>query len=137
MNIFVSYTLRDNILNIPKLRSISSILYLIGNPYIDILHNKSKDPQNHVIDKLINSSILISCITPSFFQSEWVQLELKIAKDKNIPIVEFNPVAQVLLPCLSMEMKAGNVQIIDKILLILPEMKSQIFFYDCSLIIEE
>ena len=86
MNIFVSYTLRDRILSVSLLRRINTVLSGLGTPYIDLLHNNSIDPQHHVLEMVDLSTVLIACITPRFFQSEWVQEELMMARKRQLPI---------------------------------------------------
>ena len=69
------------------LRRLETLVGKLGHPYIDCLHNKSLNPQRHVIERLQESSFLFACITPGFFKSEWVRLELNIAKMKRIPVI--------------------------------------------------
>jgi hypothetical protein len=90
MDVFVSYTLRDDILNPGKLRLMELEVARWGNPYIDLLHNRSADPQRYVIEMLNRASILLACITPKFWESEWVRLELSIARQRRIPIIAFS-----------------------------------------------
>ena len=90
MNIFVSYTLKDGILNIPKLRQIESFLSRYGTPYIDLLHNNIQAHPSHVISALKQSSILCAYLTPEFLNSKWVRLELALAYRNNIPLLWIN-----------------------------------------------
>jgi hypothetical protein len=94
MKIFVSYTLRDRILNISKLRKMESLLSQFGTPYIDLLHNKSLTPQTYVISMLEQSSVLCAYLTPGFLESEWVQLELELAYKNQIPVLWVTPSLQ-------------------------------------------
>lgn len=87
MDIFVSYTLRDGVLNERELHRIYLALRGSGEPYVDVLHNRSSDRQAHVDDKLNHAGLLVACITPGFLDSEWVQYELAIATRRGIPIV--------------------------------------------------
>lgn len=91
MKIFVSYTLRDGALNSSALEAVESVISIIGDPYIDLLHNHSNNRQAHVIRMLQEATALFACITPGFFNSEWVQLELHLAKLRGIPILPFYP----------------------------------------------
>jgi hypothetical protein len=91
MKIFVSYTLRDRVLNILKLREIEAWLSRYGSPYIDLLHNDSPSPQAYVISMLKQSSVFCAYLTPGFLKSEWVQLELELAYRSNIPVLWLNP----------------------------------------------
>lgn len=86
MKVFVSYTLRDGFLNTHDLRLIEKALISWCDPYIDLLHNRSRNPQKQVISVLEESSLLLACLTPGLFSSRWVQLELKLAIINNIPI---------------------------------------------------
>jgi hypothetical protein len=90
MKIFVSYTLRDGILNMQRLREVESILTQFGDPYIDLLHNKSLNPQRHVVTMLYKASILLAFLTPNFYESNWVQFELMVAKMRGIPIINLD-----------------------------------------------
>jgi hypothetical protein len=87
MKLFVSYTLRDGVLNQESLQKIGSALDGYGETYIDVLHNRSSDRQARVIQELNAASALVACITDGFFRSEWVQLELQIAAMRTIPII--------------------------------------------------
>ncbi|NJL41055.1 MAG: hypothetical protein HC899_33230 [Leptolyngbyaceae cyanobacterium SM1_4_3] len=59
----------------------------LGDPYIDILHNKDPNPQEHVMRVLKQAEIFCAVITPKYFESSWVQLELNIAIQRHIPII--------------------------------------------------
>ena len=88
MRIFVSYTIRDGILDATALSGIERRLGEIGNPYIDLLHNKSSHPQHHVIQMLNQSAILCACITPASYTSKWFRLEINLAARQGKPIIE-------------------------------------------------
>lgn len=87
MKIFLSYTLRDGALDYKRLHTLDEIMSPLGQVYIDILHNKSVKPQQNVFDELMSSDVLIACVTPGFFRSEWVQIELLTASQCNLKIV--------------------------------------------------
>jgi hypothetical protein len=87
MKIFVSYTLRDHVLSVNSLGCFEKILSIFGRPYIDILHNESSDPQGYVMNTLENSDIFCALVTPEYFESHWVQIELNFAVIKQMPIV--------------------------------------------------
>ena len=87
MNIFVSYTLRDGLLNPGLLSGLEYLLSEVGTPYIDILHNNSPRPQEHVMAMLNEASVFCACVTPGFHQSEWVRLECAMARKLNLPVV--------------------------------------------------
>ncbi|CAA9366994.1 MAG: hypothetical protein AVDCRST_MAG68-4952 [uncultured Gemmatimonadetes bacterium] len=87
MRIFVSYTMRDDYLNLSALREIEAFLRAHGSPYIDVLHNQGEDPQQHVVERLEEADLLVLCLTPGVLRSEWVQFELKFATDRRVPII--------------------------------------------------
>lgn len=86
MRIFVSYTLRDKVLSIEILRYIEVFFSNLGIPYIDVLHNNSPAPQEHVISTLNQSEVFCALITPKYFESNWTRLELNIATRRGMPI---------------------------------------------------
>jgi len=87
MKIFISYTLRDAFLSIEYLQYFENVFSKLGDPYIDILHNKDPYPQEHVMRVLKQSEVFYALITPRYFESSWVQLELNIAIQRHIPII--------------------------------------------------
>ena len=90
MNIFVSYTLRDGLLNPGLLSGLEYLLSEVGTPYIDILHNNSPRPQEHVMAMLNEASVFCACVTPGFHQSEWVRLECAMARKLNLPVMKLD-----------------------------------------------
>lgn len=90
MRLFVSYTLRDGVLNPLLLADLESLLSQVGTAYIDILHNNSPHPQEYVMQMLNEASIFLACVTPLFYQSEWVRLEYATACMLGLPIVELD-----------------------------------------------
>ncbi|HBX4909500.1 TIR domain-containing protein [Klebsiella pasteurii] len=87
MNIFVSYTTRDDNVDKKLLECVSEIVSLYGHCYIDLLHNSEKDKQRHVEFMLSQSNLLILIASNSIFTSKWVQWELDEAKRSRIPII--------------------------------------------------
>ena len=87
MRMFISYTLRDRVLNPLLLADLESLLSKVGTPYIDILHNSSPHPQEYVMQVLNEASIFLACVTPQFYQSEWVRLEYTTACKLGLPII--------------------------------------------------
>ncbi|MDQ5383594.1 TIR domain-containing protein [Klebsiella quasipneumoniae subsp. similipneumoniae] len=87
MNIFVSYTTRDNNVDKKLLERVSEVVSLYGHCYIDLLHNSEKDKQRHVEFMLSKSNLLILIASNSIFTSKWVQWELDEAKRCRIPII--------------------------------------------------
>lgn len=88
MLIFCSYTLKDGLLTIDKLKEIKSELSVIAQTYIDILDNDSANKQERVVRELKNSNLLLVLMTPKIKESVWVDTEYRIAKENNIPILE-------------------------------------------------
>jgi hypothetical protein len=99
MNIFVSYTTRDGVLDGNKLRFLEARLSRYGRAYIDLLHNHSRSPQAHVIKTLMGASVLCACVTPGFYDSEWVQIELLVARLRGIPVVPVEQFDAFLIEC--------------------------------------
>ncbi|MBB4635695.1 TIR domain-containing protein [Longimicrobium terrae] len=87
MRIFVSYTLRDNVLDRATLVALDSYLREFGDPYIDLLHNPGEDHQRHVLTMLRSASLVLAIVTPKYDRSEWVKLELALAHQHQIPIM--------------------------------------------------
>ncbi|HDL7358813.1 TPA: TIR domain-containing protein [Yersinia enterocolitica] len=87
MNIFVSYTTKDDNIDKKLLERISEAVSLYGHCYIDLLHNTEKDKQQHVEFMLSQSNLLILIASSSIFTSKWVQWELDEAKRYCIPII--------------------------------------------------
>ncbi|MGS0695388.1 hypothetical protein [Shewanella sp. 0m-4] len=87
MNIFVSYTTRDKIINRQLLEDASEVLSTYGNFYIDLLHNDSLDKQAHVRHMLSQSNLLVLIESCSIKESSWVQWELREAERIGIPVL--------------------------------------------------
>ena len=87
IKIFVSYTLRDNLLSKAKLNDFKNALKKLKflTTYIDILdNNNSISPQNEVIDRLIKADIVwLIHSSDEIFKSEWVSKEIQIAEENN------------------------------------------------------
>jgi len=90
MNIFVSYTTRDNEVTINSLIDFSNKINSLGKIFIDLIDNNSDDKQNRIVEELKKADILILIKSKSIFDSEWVKFEIESANEKNIPIIEFN-----------------------------------------------
>ena len=78
-DIFVIYTTRDNFINEEFLLRIYNDLKILGNVFIDLLHNDSVNKQEYVIEKLHKSSSIVIIETPKLIESKWAQLEIKLA----------------------------------------------------------
>src|ERR1700754_1065495 len=90
MLIFVSYTLRDGVLSKGVLHTLREALSEYADTYVDILDNKDPHPQAHVFAMLQKADLVLACETPRFYQSEWTQLELAFAEQRNIPILRID-----------------------------------------------
>jgi len=87
MNIFVSYTTRDKVIDRQLLEDASEVLSAYGNFYIDLLHNDSQDKQAHVGHMLSQSDVLVLIESCSIKESSWVQWELWEAERIGIPVL--------------------------------------------------
>ncbi|MEC6825332.1 hypothetical protein C9I86_12555 [Photobacterium sp. NCIMB 13483] len=87
MNIFISYTLRDAVITVEHLKSISNIASDYGKPFVDIIDNDAKDKQKFVIEQLDNSDLVVLLNTDSVPQSKWVRLEIDRANRNNTPVI--------------------------------------------------
>ena len=89
MNIFVSYTTRNNEVTVNSLINFSNKVNSFGKIFVDLLDNNSLDKQGRIIEELEKSDILVLIKSNSTYNSEWVKLELEIANKINIPVIEF------------------------------------------------
>lgn len=90
MNIFVSYTTRNNEVTINSLINFSNKINSFGKVFIDILDNDSEDKQGRIIEELKSTELLILIKSQSSLNSEWVKYELDTAHNLNIPVVIFD-----------------------------------------------
>jgi len=90
MNIFVSYTTRNNEVTVNSLIKFSNKINSLGKVFIDLIDNNSDDKQNRVVEELKKAELLILIKSKNVFNSEWVRFEIESASKKNIPIIEFN-----------------------------------------------
>lgn len=90
MKIFVSYTTRDSVITIQNLQQLEVALSNIGQPYIDLIHNDSKDKQKRVEQELAKSQVVLLLKTSSILLSPWVQREINLAQNFGIPIKSIN-----------------------------------------------
>lgn len=87
MNIFVSYTTRDKVIDRQLLEDASEVISGYGKFYIDLLHNDSQNKQAHVGHMLSQSDILVLIESCSIKESSWVQWELCEAERIGIPVL--------------------------------------------------
>lgn len=90
MLVFCSYTLRDGLVTIEKLRKLKELISKSAECYIDILDNDSIDKQERVVEELSKAQLVLVLMSPDLKKSAWVQEEYRIANEKNIPIVEIS-----------------------------------------------
>ena len=90
MLVFCSYTLRDGLVTIEKLRKLKELISQSAACYVDILDNDSIDKQERVVEELSKAQLVLVLMSPDLKKSAWVQEEYRIANEKNIPIVEIN-----------------------------------------------
>ena len=88
MNIFVSYTTRDDYIEKNYLLEAEAILSKYGRVYVDLLHNDSIEKQQRVHDELLASDVLVLIRSESVRESEWVNWEIRTAKDNLIPTIK-------------------------------------------------
>lgn len=97
MNIFVSYTTRDCFINYDSLLSIVEPISILGQPFIDLVHNDSIDKQKRVEDELDKSNLFLLLESSSIQSSKWVKWEINKAKSLGIPIKSINIVDTISL----------------------------------------
>lgn len=90
MLVFCSYTLRDGLVTIEKLRKLKELISQSDACYIDILDNDSIDKQERVVEELNKAQLVLVLMSPDLKKSAWVKEEYRIANEKKIPIVEIN-----------------------------------------------
>lgn len=90
MLVFCSYTLRDGLITIEKLKRLKELISQSAACYVDILDNDSIDKQARVVEELSKAQLLLVLKSPDLKKSAWVKEEYRIANEKKIPIVEIN-----------------------------------------------
>ncbi|MDN3671563.1 hypothetical protein QWY99_00595 [Flavobacterium branchiarum] len=90
MNIFVSYTTRNNEVTKKNLMNFSKKINSLGKIFIDLIDNKSVDKQGRIVKELKTAQLLILIKSQSTLNSEWVKFELNCAKRLCIPVIEFD-----------------------------------------------
>lgn len=87
--IFISYTIRDGKINRDFLNQLQQRISFNCDVYIDLIHNDSINKQERVFKELICSDFMVLIRTERIESSEWVELEILLAKELKIPIIEF------------------------------------------------
>ncbi|EAA2728088.1 toll/interleukin-1 receptor domain-containing protein [Salmonella enterica] len=89
--IFVSYTTRDNKLDIYSLKVIEAKIKKLGySCYIDLLHNTSKNKQQRVFNELISSDYFMAIISDNYHLSPWAQKEITLARKLKKHIIKID-----------------------------------------------
>jgi hypothetical protein len=89
---FVSYTLRDHVFSPGDLYNVADQLKQLGyEPFVDLIHNNSKHPQEHILEVLGDAALVILCRSPAVLSSVWVRWELAMAWRKQLPICGMTP----------------------------------------------
>ena len=89
VKVFVSYTLRDNLIDGEFLSQLELVLKTSFAVFIDYLHNDSVEKQKRIEIELANSDFILLIKTNKTYNSEWVLKEINLAKELKIPIFEF------------------------------------------------
>jgi hypothetical protein len=94
MNVFVSYSRRDNPVN--RLIEIESHLRHIGNVYIDDLHHPP-NVDRHVAVKaaLMAADAFVAVISPNYLHTPWTRYELSEATNRSVPLLLFTQTNEV------------------------------------------
>lgn len=89
--IFVSYTTRDNKVDIYSLKVIEGKLKQLGySCYIDLLHNDSKNKQLRVFSELMLSDYFMMITSDNYHLSPWTQKEIMLAHKLKKRIIKIN-----------------------------------------------
>jgi hypothetical protein len=88
--VFVSYTVRDNLIDNVFLNELNIFLDKSFRVFIDFLHNDSDDKQTRIESEIAKADFFILIKTNQTFDSEWVIKEIALAKKFSIPIFEFD-----------------------------------------------
>lgn len=86
MRIFVSYTTRDQYINVASLTILADFLKKYGDPFIDLIHNDSNEKQARVKKELCRADTVFLLLSESTKLSNWVSWEIKQARKRKIPI---------------------------------------------------
>lgn len=88
MNVFVSYSRRDGLVNTILLNHLQSHLINFCKPFIHALEEpKIKYQQLSVINALVKCHIIVLLVSPASKQSSWVKLEIIIGRILLKPVI--------------------------------------------------
>jgi hypothetical protein len=91
MNVFVSYTRRDGMVNIRLLKRLHGYLSGVSRPFIHAIEERSLGWQQlAVLQALIRSDVILLIESPGVKHSRWVKLEMRLARILLRPVVRFN-----------------------------------------------
>jgi hypothetical protein len=85
VNVFFSYTVRDNLVDCADLRRIARRLEGFSSPYIDLLEHRCGGHQPSVWKALNGADAFLLCVTPCTFESPWVMAECATALELGLP----------------------------------------------------
>lgn len=88
MLVFCSYTLKDGVVTVEKLKAVKKLISEFATCYIDALDNDSENKQERVFQELNRANVLLVLISPDIKKSEWVNIEYDIAEKRSIPVLE-------------------------------------------------
>ncbi|MGK0150234.1 hypothetical protein [Pseudomonas putida] len=84
MKIFISYTIRDNIVTRDFLTYLEPKIADLGDIYIDLIHNHSENKQARVESELQQADIFLLLHTDSIKNSPWARWEIVTAESLDI-----------------------------------------------------
>ena len=83
---FVSYTLRCGTYDRVYLQAVDKALRVVGlAPYVDLIHNDSRDPQGRVMDELSSADMFVELCSVGYALSPWAQVESDAAAAWGLP----------------------------------------------------
>ncbi len=95
--VFISYTLREKGISIERLVLLKQWFNKFDfiDTYIDILDNCGEDHQEYVENQLKKADVVLLIHSDGIESSEWVEKEIQIARECNIPILTLS-LAQIV-----------------------------------------
>jgi hypothetical protein len=90
MKYFISYTIRDGMIDKNELKKLENHYNQQGQVYIDLLHNNSRFKQLRVLRELFTSDVFVLINTPKIVESPWVKIEVFIARIRNMKFSTIN-----------------------------------------------
>lgn len=87
---FISYTVRDGLINNDTLSRIKTYFENFGTSFIDLLDNDSHLKQERVFMEIEKADSFVLLKTPQILNSPWVLKEIAKAKSLSLPIIDLN-----------------------------------------------